>query len=130
MHGAAHRPVVGRRLAAGRRAHARGRTEAAAAPERSRRSAPPAGRGQTDTVAGQPVRDTSARQTTARKADEKGRGPADEVVGAAKGVTKKLRAGADAVVDDFVLVLIGLLTLSSALLGAFVIYRSRQHLLR
>jgi hypothetical protein len=61
---------------------------------------------------------------------KKKRGAADEVVGAAKGVTKKLRAGAEAVVDDFVLILVGLLTLSSALLGAVVIYRSRQHLTR
>jgi hypothetical protein len=73
---------------------------------------------------------TTAQSTDTEKAEKKRRGAA-AVVGAAKGVTKKLRAGAEAVVDDFVLVLVGLLTLSSALLGALVIYRlSRQHLPR
>jgi hypothetical protein len=65
-----------------------------------------------------------------QRAEKKRRGAAAGVVGAAKGVTKKLRAGAEAVVDDYILVLVGLLTLLSALLGTVVIYRSRQHLLR
>jgi hypothetical protein len=67
---------------------------------------------------------------TDTKRPEKKRRADAKVVGAAKGVTKTLRAGAEAVVDDFILVLVGLLTLSSALLGAVVIYRSRQHLIR
>lgn len=77
-----------------------------------------------------PRRATTVQSTETEKADTKRRGATAGVVGAAKGVTKKLRAGAEAVVDDYILVLVGLLTLLSALLGAVVIYRSRQHLLR
>jgi hypothetical protein len=76
-----------------------------------------------------PVGATTGQSTDTEKAEKKRRGAA-AVVGAAKGVTKKLRAGAEAVVDDYILVLVGLSTLLSALLGAVVIYRSRQHLLR
>jgi hypothetical protein len=65
---------------------------------------------------------------------EKREGVVDGVVGAAKGVAKKartLRASTGAAVDDVVLVIVGLLALSSALLGGLVLYRlSRQHLLR
>jgi hypothetical protein len=53
------------------------------------------------------------------------------VAGAVKGVTKKaraLRASAGAAVGDFTLVVVGLLTLASAILGSLVLYRlSRQH---
>jgi hypothetical protein len=82
-----------------------------------------------DAVVVRPAGKSTGQTPDTAKAEKK-RGAADEVVGAAKGVTKKLRAGAEAVVDDFILVLVGLLTLASALLGAVVIYRSRQHLLR
>jgi hypothetical protein len=58
----------------------------------------------------------------------------DGVVGAAKGVAKKagtLRANAGEKVDDPVLAIVGLLTVASASLGAFVLYRlSRRHALR
>jgi hypothetical protein len=74
------------------------------------------------------VGQSSGPAAKTKKADKKRRGAA--LVGAAKGVSKTLQAGAEAVVDDFILVLVGLLTLASALLGAFVIYRSRQHLFR
>jgi hypothetical protein len=77
-----------------------------------------------------PVGQSTGQAKDTEKADKKRRGAAGNVVGAAKGVTKSLRAGAEAVVNDLVLVLVGLLTLASALLGAVVIYRSRQHLLR
>lgn len=79
---------------------------------------------------GSPASETSDRATNKEQATKKRRGATAKVVGAAKGVTKTLRAGADAVVDDFILVIVGLLTLASALLGAVVIYRSRQHLMR
>jgi hypothetical protein len=77
-----------------------------------------------------PVSQGAEQSPKTEPAAKKKRGATDDVVRAAKGVTKTLRAGAEAVVNDFILVLIGLLTLSSALLGAVVIYRSRQHLLR
>jgi hypothetical protein len=73
---------------------------------------------------------TPSTKTAAAKAAKERKSTGDKLVGAAKGVTKTLRAGAGAVIDDTVLVLVGLLTLASALLGGFVIYRSREHLLR
>jgi hypothetical protein len=82
-----------------------------------------------DVVVVSPASQSTGSATDTKKPEKKRRAD-DKVVGAAKGVTKTLRAGAEAVVDDFILVLVGLLTLSSALLGAVVIYRSRQHLMR
>ncbi len=64
----------------------------------------------------------------------KKRKPVDGVVGAAKGVAKKagaLRANASEAVGDLPLVVVGLFTAASALLGGFVLYRlSRQNALR
>jgi hypothetical protein len=86
--------------------------------------------GDVDVVVVRPASQSTGNAAATEKAKKKPRGAGDKVVGATKGVTKTLRAGAEAVVDDFILVLVGLLTLSSALLGAVVIYRSRQHLMR
>jgi hypothetical protein len=80
-------------------------------------------------VRGNPPAEAIGRTTTTEQA-QKRKSPAAGVVGAAKGVTKKLRAGAEAVVDDLVLVIVGLLMLLIAFLGSLVLYRmSRQHLL-
>jgi hypothetical protein len=58
----------------------------------------------------------------------------DGVVGAAKGAAKTagaLRASASEAVGDLPLVVVGLFTAASALLGGFVLYRlSRQNALR
>jgi hypothetical protein len=50
----------------------------------------------------------------------------DRVAGAVKRATKKVRplaATAGAAVDDFILLVVGLVTLASALLGGLVLYR-------
>jgi hypothetical protein len=98
--------------------------------EGSTGSSPFAGLRDIESAFGQPVSGTSGRSTTTKQAEKKRETAADGVVGAAKGVTKKLRAGAEAVVDDFVLVIVGLLMLLIAFLGSLVLYRmTRQHLL-
>jgi hypothetical protein len=76
----------------------------------------------------------TTRRSPSTDEGEKREGVVGGVAGAAKGVAKKartLRASAGAAVDDVVLAIVGLLALSSALLGGLVLYRlSRQHLLR
>jgi hypothetical protein len=77
---------------------------------------------------------SNGRAGKTAEAEKKREGVVGGVAGAVKGVSNKaraLRASAGAAVGDFTLVVVGLLTLASAILGSLVLYRlSRQHLLR
>jgi hypothetical protein len=89
--------------------------------------------GELGAVLGVQANRTAAGAANPEDAEKKRESVRDQVVGAADGVAKKageLGTSARKAVGDFVLVLVGLLTLASALLGTLVIYRvSRQHLL-
>jgi hypothetical protein len=77
---------------------------------------------------------STERLANTEKQEKKRASASGGLTGAAKEAAKKARAlgaSAGAAVHDFVLGLVGLLTLSSAVLGGFVAYRlARQHLLR